>query len=116
MGKESTSTSTLSFKIPANYPKELLPIEIRIASNDINPQYCGVEVSNTSEVDGGAGWNNWFVKKYESEDVIGTTQEIVVKNARTNNYGTTGKFYVKANYYNGGYKETKAKEFTFTYR
>lgn len=116
MGKESTSTSTLSLKIPANYPKELLPIEIRIASNDINPQYCGVEVSNTSEVDGGAGWNNWFVKKYESEDVIGTTQEIVVKNARTNNYGTTGKFYVKANYYNGGYEKTKAKEFTFTYR
>ena len=25
MGKESTSTSTLSLKIPANYPKELLP-------------------------------------------------------------------------------------------
>ena len=116
MGKEKTSTAVLSFKIPANYPKELLPIEIRIASNDINPQACGVEVGNTSDVDGGAGWNNWFVKKYESEDVIGTTQEITLKNARANTRGTNGRFYVKANYYNGGYKETKAKEFTFTYQ
>ena len=116
MGRTATSTAVLSFKIPANYPKELLPIEIKIASSDINPQDCGVEVGNTSEVDGGAGWNNWFVKKYESEDVIGTTQEIVIKNMRDNSRNTKGKFYVKANYYKGGYNDTPNKEFVFTYQ
>ena len=116
MGRAAESTAVLSFKIPANYPKELLPIEIKIASSDINPQDSGVEVGNTSEVDGGAGWNNWFVKKYESEEVIGTTQEIVIKNTRNNTRGTTGKFYVKANYYKGGSDGTTNKEFVFTYQ
>ena len=121
MGREKTATAQLTFMIPANYPKELLPIEIRIASNDINPQGCGVEVSSTSEVDGGEKWNNWFVEKYESEEVIGTSQTITIKNVRTNQAGTQGKFYIKANYYKGGYQNesgiiTQAKEFAFTYQ
>ncbi len=121
MGKDATSTALLTFKIPANYPKELLPIEIRIASNDVNPQGCSVEVGSTEEVDGGKNWNNWFVEKYESEDVIGTTQSITIKNVRANTTGATGKFYVKASYYNGGYQntagiDTKVKEIAFTYQ
>lgn len=121
MKKEKSATALLTFKIPANYPKELLPIEIRIASNDVNPQNCGVEVSSTSDVDGGAKWNNWFVVKYESDQVIGSTQTITIKNVRENSTGKTGKFYVKASYYNGGYQTpsgtaTHAKEFAFTYR
>lgn len=121
MGKGISATAQLKFKIPANYPKELLPIEIKIASNDINPQNCGIEVGSTAEVDGGKGWNNWFVVKYESASVVGTTQTITIKNMRVNTSGTQGKFYVKASYYNGGYinaanVKTKAKEITFTYR
>ena len=121
MGKGISATAQLKFKIPANYPKELLPIEIKIASNDINPQNCGIEVGSTAEVDGGKEWNNWFVVKYESASVVGTTQTITIKNMRVNKSGTQGKFYVKASYYNGGYinaanVKTKAKEITFTYR
>lgn len=121
MGKDEDATATLTFQIPSNYPKELLPIEIRIASNDVNPQGCSVEVTSTSDVDGGKSWNNWFVQKYESDNVIGTTQTITIKNMRANESGSTGKFYVIANYYNGGYKnaegkDTKAKEISFQYQ
>ena len=121
MGKDKDATATLTFQIPSNYPKELLPIEISIASNDVNPQGCSVVVTSTSDVDGGKNWNCWFVEKYESDDVIGTTQTITIKNMRANESGDTGKFYVKASYYNGGYKntdgkDTKAKEISFTYQ
>lgn len=121
MGKGKDATAELKFQIPSNYPKELLPVEIRIASNDVNPQGCGVEVGSTADVDNGKNWNNWFVEKYESASMVGTTQTITIKNVRTNTSGAKGKFYVKANYYRGGYTnsaglDTQAKEVTFTYR
>ena len=121
MGKDQDATATLKFQIPSNYPEELLPIEISIASNDVNPQGCSVVVSSTADVDGGKNWNCWFVEKYESDDVIGTTQSITIKNVRTNQAGTKGKFYIKANYYKGDYQNesgviTQTKEFAFTYQ
>lgn len=99
MGKKVTSEAQLTFKIPSYYPKELLPIEIEIASNDVNPIGSDVKVASTEKVDGGAGWNCWFVTKYEDPSVIGDTQTITMKNVRAVT-GTTGTFYIKAKHYN----------------
>ena len=100
MGKKVTSEAQLTFTIPSYYPKELLPIEIEIASNDVNPIGSDVKVASTEEVDGGKGWNCWFVTKYEDPNVFGNTQTITMKNVRTVT-GTEGKFFIKAKHYNG---------------
>lgn len=99
MDKAVTSEAQLTFTIPSYYPKELLPIEIEIASNDVNPIGSDVKVASTAEVDGGAGWNCWFVTKYEDPSVIGNTQTITMKNVRAVT-GTEGTFYIKAKHYN----------------
>lgn len=100
MGKKVTSEAKLTFTIPSYYPKELLPIEIEIASNDVNPIGSDVKVASTAEVDGGAGWNCWFVTKYEDPtSVIGNSQTITMKNVRAVT-GTKGTFYIKAKHYN----------------
>lgn len=102
MGKEVTSEAQLTFTIPSYYPKELFPIEIEIASNDVNPIGSDVKVASTEEVDGGKGWNCWFVTKYEDPNVIENTQTITMKNVRAVPSSTnTGTFYIKAKHYNG---------------
>lgn len=109
MGKAATATANLTLTIPANYPKELLPIEIEIASNDVNPIGSDVKVASTAEVDKDAGWNCWFVTKYEDPKVLGTTQTITMKNVRKVSSSTnTGTFYIKAKHYNSNkpYKVT----------
>lgn len=101
MGKEVTSEAKLTFTIPSYYPKELLPIEIEIASNDVNPIGSDVKVASTAEVDGGDGWNCWFVTKYENPSAIGASQTITMKNVREVSSSTnTGTFYIKAKHYN----------------
>lgn len=100
MGKKVTSEAKLTFTIPSYYPKELLPIEIEIASNDVNPIDSDVKVASTTEVDEGKGWNCWFVTKYEDPSVIGNTQTITMKNVRAVT-GSEGTFYIKAKHYNG---------------
>lgn len=99
MGTAANSEAQLTFTIPSYYPKELLPIEIEIASNDVNPIGSDVKVASTSEVDGGAGWNCWFVTKYEDPSAIGASQTITMKNVRAVT-GTKGTFYIKAKHYN----------------
>lgn len=113
MGKAATATANLTLTIPANYPKELLPIEIEIASNDVNPIGSDVKVASTEEVDGGKGWNCWFVTKYEDPNVIGNTQTITMKNVReVSSSINTGTFFIKAKHYNGN----KPKEMKITYK
>lgn len=102
MGKKVTSEAQLTFKIPSYYPKELLPIEIEIASNDVNPIGSDVKVASTSGVPGGGNWNCWFVTKYEDPSVIGNSQTITMKNVReVSSSINTGKFFIKAKHYNG---------------
>lgn len=101
MGKAATATANLTLTIPANYPKELLPIEIEIASNDVNPIGSDVKVASTADVDEGAGWNCWFVTKYEDPSVLGKSQTITMKNVReVSSSINTGKFFIKAKHYN----------------
>lgn len=111
MGKAATDTANLTLTIPANYPKELLPIEIEIASNDVNPIGSDVKVASTAEVDEGAGWNCWFITSYENERDFGVEKTITMKNVRTVT-GTEGKFFIKAKHYNGN----KPKEMRITYK
>ncbi len=101
LGASAGSTGTLTVTVPEDYPTELLPVEFKIASNDINPLNLGVEVSSTSDVDGSdkdssiTPWNCWFV--YQKTET--GTQDITIKNVRAATSGTTGKFFVKANYF-----------------
>ena len=113
MGKKVTSEAQLTFTIPSYYPKELLPIEIEIASNDVNPIGSDVKVASTSGVDGGGNWNCWFVTKYEDPSVIGNSQTITMKNVReVSSSINTGKFFIKAKHYNSN----KPYKVTITYK
>lgn len=104
-GNNKDNTGTLTYTIPSNYPSELLPVEIRIASNTINPEDCDVEVGSTEEIDKefkeGKDWNCWFLKKFDSAEALGVEQTIILKNIRKNNSGDVGSFYVKAKYGGG---------------
>lgn len=91
-------TGTLTYTIPSNYPSELLPVEIRIASNTINPEDCDVEVGSTEEITEGQNWNCWFLKKFDSAAALGVKQTIILKNIRDNSINDVGSFYVKAKY------------------
>lgn len=107
-------TGTLTYTIPKNYPSELLPVEIRIASNTINPEDCDVEVGSTEEIykkfQEGQDWNCWFLKKFDSAAALGAKQTIILKNIRDNNPDDVGSFYVKAKYGGG------LQPFAFTYK
>lgn len=113
MGKKVTSEAQLTFTIPSYYPKELLPIEIEIASNDVNPIGSDVKVASTADVYEGCNWNCWFVTKYEDPRLIGNSQTITMKNVReVSSSINTGKFFIKAKYYNGN----NPKEMKITYK
>ena len=100
-GNNKDNTGTLTYTIPSNYPSELLPVEIRIASNTINPEDCDVEAGSTEEITEGKDWNCWFLKKFDSAAALGVKQTITLKNIRGNNKGGVGSFYVKAKYGGG---------------
>lgn len=104
-GMKKNNTGTLTYTIPKNYPSELLPVEIRIASNTINPEDCDVEVGSTEEIDKefkeGQDWNCWFLKKFNTTADLGVEKTITLKNIRNNNKGDVGSFYVKAKYGGG---------------
>lgn len=100
-GNNKDNTGTLTYTIPSNYPSELLPVEIRIASNTINPEDCDVEVGSTEEITEGQNWNCWFLKKFDSAAALGVKQTITLKNIRDNTSGAKGSFYVKAKYGGG---------------
>lgn len=112
-GMKKNNTGTLTYTIPSNYPSELLPVEIRIASNTINPEDCDVEVGSTEEIynefQEGKDWNCWFLKKFDSAAALGVKQTITLKNIRDNTSGAKGSFYVKAKYGGG------LQPFAFTY-
>lgn len=104
-GNNKDNTGTLTYTIPSNYPSALLPVEIRIASNTINPEDCDVEVGSTEEIDKefqeGKDWNCWFLKKFNTTADLGVEKTITLKNIRDNKSGAKGSFYVKAKYGGG---------------
>lgn len=98
LGKTKGDTGKLTLEVPSDYPEDLLPVDFKIASNDINPKDLGVEVSSTAEVDGSKQdssvkpWNCWFVYQANTPG----THTITIKNVRAATTGSQGTFYIKA--------------------
>lgn len=107
IGTNANAEAEFTFTVPANYPKELLPVTVKFASGDVVPEDCDIEYSSTNEI--GKTWNSWYVFK---ADKAGTTYTVKLKNVRQANVGTSGSYYVKMDNANQG----KAKKFEFTYQ
>ena len=99
------SANSFEFTVPANYPKELLPVVVKVASNDVTPEGCDIEHSSTHET--GQNMNCWYVFK---ADEAGKTYTLNLKNVHQNTTGNA-TYYVKMDNANQG----QAKEYTFTY-
>lgn len=99
--------NSFKFTVPANYPKELLPVTVKFASGDVVPEGCDIEYSSTSEIH--KTWDCWYVFK---ADKAGTTYTIKLKNVRQANAGTRSSYYVKMDNANQG----NAQNYTFTYK
>lgn len=107
IGTNANAEAEFTFTVPANYPKELLPVTVKFASGDVVPEDCDIEYSSTNEI--GKTWDSWYVFK---ADKAGTTYTVKLKNVRQANAGTSGSYYVKMDNANQG----KAKKFEFTYQ
>lgn len=107
IGTNANAEAEFKFTVPANYPKELLPVTVKFASGDVVPEDCDIEYSSTNEI--GKTWDSWYVFK---ADKTGTTYTVKLKNVRQANAGTSGSYYVKMDNANQG----KAKKFEFTYQ
>lgn len=107
IGTNANAEAEFKFTVPANYPKELLPVTVKFASGDVVPEGCDIEYSSTNEIQ--KTWNSWYVFK---ADKAGTTYTVKLKNVRQANVGTSGSYYVKMDNANQG----KAKKFEFTYQ
>jgi hypothetical protein len=107
IGTNANAEAEFTFTVPANYPKELLPVTVKFASGDVVPEDCDIEYSSTNEI--GKTWDSWYVFK---ADKSGTTYTVKLKNVRQANAGTSGSYYVKMDNANQG----KAKKFEFTYQ
>lgn len=99
--------NSFKFTVPANYPKELLPVTVKFASGDVVPEDCDIEYSSTSEIN--KTWDCWYVFKANK---AGTTYTIKLKNVRQANAGTRSSYYVKMDNASQG----NAQNYTFTYK
>lgn len=99
------SENSFKFTVPANYPKELLPVVVKVASSDVTPEGCDIEHSSTHET--GQNMNYWYVFKAGE---AGKTYTLNLKNVHQNATGNA-TYYVKMDNANQG----QAKEYTFTY-
>ena len=107
IGTNANAEAEFTFTVPANYPKELLPVTVKFASGDVVPEDCDIEYSSTNEI--GKTWDSWYVFK---ADKAGTTYTVKLKNVRQANAGTSGSYYVKMDNANQG----NAQNYTFTYK
>lgn len=118
------SEGDFTITIPKDYPDGLLPVNFKIASNDINPKDWKVEIGNTeTETEGKCKTGSWFTYKAEviqrnsgtllEEGERKYTYTFKLRNVRKNaKKGDKGYFWLKADNFNQG----KAKKFEFTYQ
>ena len=118
------SEGDFTITIPNDYPDGLLPVNFKIASNDINPKDWKVEIGNTeAETEGKCKTGSWFTYKAEviqrnsgtllEEGKRKYTYTFKLRNVRSNaKKGDKGYFWLKADNFNQG----KAKKFEFTYQ
>lgn len=118
------SEGDFTITIPNDYPDGLLPVNFKIASNDINPKDWKVEIGDTeAETEGKCKTGSWFTYKAEviqrnsgtllEEGKRKYTYTFKLRNVRSNaKKGDKGYFWLKADNFNQG----KAKKFEFTYQ
>lgn len=118
------SEGDFTITIPKDYPDGLLPVNFKIASNDINPEDWKVEIGDTgAETEGKCKTGSWFTYKAEviqrnsgtllEEGKRKYTYTFKLRNVRKNaQKGEKGYFWLKADNFNQG----KAKRFEFTYQ
>lgn len=118
------SEGDFTITIPEDYPDGLLPVNFKIASNDINPKDWKVEIGDTeAETEGKCKTGSWFTYKAEviqrnsgtllEEGKRKYTYTFKLRNVRKNaQKGDKGYFWLKADNFNQG----KAKKFEFTYQ
>ena len=106
IGTKANAEAEFTFTVPANYPKELLPVTVKFASGDVVPEGCDIEYSSTNEI--GKTWDCWYVFKAGE---AGKTYSLNLKNVHQNATGNA-TYYVKMDNANQG----KAKKFEFTYQ
>lgn len=99
------SANSFEFTVPAKYPKELLPVVVKVASSDVTPEGCDIEHSSTQET--GKNMNCWYVFKAGE---AGKKYTLNLKNVHQNATGNA-IYYVKMDNANQG----QAKEYTYTY-
>lgn len=118
------SEGDFTITIPEDYPDGLLPVNFKIASNDINPKDWKVEIGNTeAETEGKCKTGSWFT--YKAEVIQRNSGTLLEEGDRTYTYtfklrnvrknaqkGDKGYFWLKADNFNQG----KAKKFEFTYQ
>lgn len=105
------SEGDFTITIPKDYPDELVPVNFKIASNDIYPEDWKVEIGDTqAETEGKCKTGSWFTYKAEERKY---TYPFKLRNVRKNaQKGDKGYFWLKADNFNQG----KAKKFEFTYQ
>lgn len=118
------SEGDFTITIPKDYPDGLLPVNFKIASNDINPKDWKVEIGDTeTETGNDCKTGSWFTYKAEvirknsgtllEEGERKYTYTFKLRNVRSNAHkGEKGYFWLKADNFNQG----KAKKFEFTYQ
>lgn len=118
------SEGDFTITIPKDYPDGLLPVNFKIASNDINPKDWKVEIGDTeTETNDSCKTGSWFT--YKAEVIRRNSGTLLEEGERTYTYtfklrnvrknaqkGDTGCFWLKADNFNQG----KAKKFEFTYQ
>lgn len=118
------SEGDFTITIPKDYPDGLLPVNFKIASNDINPKDWKVEIGDTgAETNDDCKTGSWFT--YKAEVIQRNSGTLLEEGKRTYKYtfklrnvrknakkGDTGCFWLKADNFNQG----KAKKFEFTYQ
>lgn len=106
IGTNANAEAEFKFTVPANYPKELLPVTVKFASGDVIPEGCDIEYSSTRELN--KTWDCWYVFKAGE---AGKTYTLNLKNVHQNATGNA-TYYVKMDNANQG----QAKEYEFTYQ
>ena len=106
IGTNANAEAEFKFTVPANYPKELLPVTVKFASGDVVPEGCDIEYSSTRELN--KTWDCWYVFKAGE---AGKTYTLNLKNVHQNATGNA-TYYVKMDNANQG----QAKEYEITYK
>lgn len=103
------SEGDFTITIPKDYPDGLLPVNFKIASNDIYPEDWKVEIGDTeTETNRDCKTGSWFT--YKAEVIKKYTYTFKLRKVRSNAKKVC--FWLKADNFNHG----KAKKFEFTYQ